>query len=62
MSLEPNISFIDTPADIRDTYQYFTQADMSKLRELAGYTAPFYDLEAGIEDYVQQYLKSEAIW
>ncbi len=62
MNLEPNISFIDTPADIRDTYQYFTQADMGKLREIAGYSAPFYDLEAGVEDYVQRYLKSETIW
>lgn len=61
MGLEPNISFVDTPADIRDTYQYFTEADMHKLRE-AGYHEPFYGLEAGIEDYVQRYLKTEAIW
>ena len=62
LGLEPQISFIDTPADIRDTYQYFTQADMHKLRELAGYHEPFYGLEAGIEDYVQRYLKDEVIW
>lgn len=62
MGLEPNISFIDTPADIRDTYQYFTQADMTKLRQLAGYNAPFYSLEDGISDYVRQYLKEERIW
>lgn len=55
MGLPPNISFIDTPADIRDTYQYFTEADMDKLRR-AGYTAPFYSLEAGIADYVGAYL------
>lgn len=62
MQLEPNISFIDTPADIRDTYQYFTEADMSKLRS-AGYHEPFYGLEAGIEDYVQRYLlPEETIW
>ncbi|MCC7245354.1 MAG: NAD-dependent epimerase/dehydratase family protein, partial [Saprospiraceae bacterium] len=62
MHLEPNISFIDTPADIRDTYQYFTEADMSKLRS-AGYHEPFYGLEAGIEDYVQRYLlPEETIW
>ena len=58
LGMEPNISFVDTPADIRDTYQYFTQADMSKLRS-AGYHEPFYGLEAGIEDYVQRYLKEE---
>lgn len=61
MELEPKISFVDTPADIRDTYQYFTEADMSKLRA-AGYTAPFYGLEAGIDDYVKHYLKDEVIW
>jgi ADP-L-glycero-D-manno-heptose 6-epimerase len=59
---EPNISFIDTPADIRDTYQYYTQADISKLRALAGYSAPFYSLEEGIDDYVQGYLHDERIW
>lgn len=61
MGLDPNISFVDTPADIRDTYQYFTEADMDKLRK-AGYHEPFYGLEAGIEDYVQRYLKTESIW
>lgn len=62
LGLEPNISFIDTPADIRDTYQYFTEADMTKLRTLAGYQAPFFGLEAGIEDYVTDYLRDERIW
>ena len=61
MQLEPNISFIDTPADIRDTYQYFTEADMRKLRS-AGYAEPFYGLEEGIEDYVQRYLREEVIY
>lgn len=56
LGLEPNIAFVDTPADIRDTYQYFTEADMSKMRA-AGYAQPFYGLEAGVEDYVQRYLK-----
>ncbi|MCK6641264.1 MAG: ADP-glyceromanno-heptose 6-epimerase [Bacteroidia bacterium] len=50
-----NISFIDTPADIRDKYQYFTEADMSKLRK-AGYSAPFHSLEEGVADYVKNYL------
>ena len=52
-----NIEFIDTPEDIRDKYQYFTQADMTKLNSL-GYNVPFYSLEDGIEDYVQGYLMS----
>ncbi len=50
-----NISFIDTPSDIRDTYQYFTKANISKLRA-AGYDFPFYALEAGVADYVKNYL------
>ena len=50
-----NIEFIDTPADIRDKYQYFTQADMKKLRSI-GYSRPFHSLEEGIEEYVQGYL------
>jgi ADP-L-glycero-D-manno-heptose 6-epimerase len=61
MGLEPKISFVDTPADIRDTYQYFTEADMQKIRA-AGYLEPFNGLEEGIEDYVQRYLKSELVW
>jgi ADP-L-glycero-D-manno-heptose 6-epimerase len=61
MDLEPNITFIDTPEDIRDNYQYFTEADMSKLRE-AGYPEEFYSLEEGISDYVRNYLAEERIW
>lgn len=61
MNLNPNIAFIDTPEDIRDTYQYFTEANMSKLRQ-AGYKEPFYSLEAGINDYVTKYLQEETIW
>jgi ADP-L-glycero-D-manno-heptose 6-epimerase len=55
MDLEPLIEFIDTPADIRDKYQYFTEADMKKLRR-AGYTEAFLSLEEGVEDYVRKFL------
>jgi ADP-L-glycero-D-manno-heptose 6-epimerase len=55
MGIEPHIEFIDTPADIRDKYQYFTEASMDKLRGI-GYTRPFHTLEEGIEDYVKNYL------
>jgi ADP-L-glycero-D-manno-heptose 6-epimerase len=55
MDLPVNIEFIDTPEDIRDKYQYFTEAGMDKLRS-AGYDFPFYSLEEGIEEYVQEYL------
>lgn len=50
-----NIEFIDTPLDIRDKYQYFTEADMSKLLN-AGYKKPFTQLEEGVQDYVRNYL------
>ncbi|RLD58432.1 MAG: ADP-glyceromanno-heptose 6-epimerase [Bacteroidetes bacterium] len=55
MGLEPNIEFIDTPMDIRDKYQYFTEADMGKLKS-EGYDKAFFELEQGIEEYVQGYL------
>ena len=50
-----NIEFIDTPLDIRDKYQYFTEANMNKLIN-SGYTKPFHTLEEGINDYVKNYL------
>jgi ADP-L-glycero-D-manno-heptose 6-epimerase len=56
LSLPENIEFIDTPADIRDKYQYFTEANMTKLRS-AGYTTPFYTLEEGVGEYVTEYLE-----
>ena len=55
MGLEPNITYIDTPADIRDKYQYFTEADITSLRK-AGYTAEFHSLEDGEKHYVQNNL------
>jgi ADP-L-glycero-D-manno-heptose 6-epimerase len=55
MGKEENISFIDTPEDIRDKYQYFTEANMQKLLD-QGYGVPFYSLEEGVEDYVQNFL------
>ncbi|HEY1040415.1 MAG TPA: ADP-glyceromanno-heptose 6-epimerase [Bacteroidia bacterium] len=55
LNKEPNVEFIDTPIDIRDKYQYFTEAKMDKLRE-AGYTKHFHTLEEGVKDYVQNYL------
>ncbi|KAF0099584.1 MAG: ADP-L-glycero-D-manno-heptose 6-epimerase [bacterium] len=55
MGLEPAIEFIDMPEDLRGKYQYFTQADMAKLRA-AGYDKPFTELEDGVHDYVSGYL------
>lgn len=56
-----SISFIDTPADIRDKYQYFTEADMSKLKS-TGYPDDFHSLERGIQDYVKHYLTKNKIY
>jgi ADP-L-glycero-D-manno-heptose 6-epimerase len=58
MNLKPAISFIDIPEDIRNKYQYYTQAKMEKLRR-AGFTDDFTSLEAGISDYVKNYLLEE---
>ncbi len=58
---EPVIEYIDMPEDIRDKYQYFTEADMTKLRE-AGYDKPFYTLEEGVSDYVRHYLAKKAYY
>jgi ADP-L-glycero-D-manno-heptose 6-epimerase len=55
LGIKDNISYIDTPQDIRDTYQYFTEADTTKVQN-TGYTTPFWSLEDGVQDYVQQYL------
>jgi len=53
-----NIEFIDIPEDIREKYQYFTEAKMEKLNRI-GYKKPFIGLEEGIEDYVKNYLLTE---
>ncbi len=55
LGLTPQISYIDTPLDIRANYQYFTEADISKLKRI-GYAKPFHTLEEGIADYVSNYL------
>lgn len=55
------INYIDTPLDIRDKYQYFTEANMKKLIDI-GYTKPFYTLEEGVKDYVQNYLVKGLYW
>jgi len=55
MHLPEDISFVDTPEDIRDKYQYFTEANMQKLINI-GYKVPFHSLEEGVQDYVSNYL------
>ena len=55
LKISPNISFIDTPEDIRDKYQYFTEANMKKIKSI-GYGKSFTSLEEGVQDYVNNYL------
>jgi nucleoside-diphosphate-sugar epimerase len=57
MNKEENISFIDTPEDIRDKYQYFTEANMDKLKRI-GYKNPFTPLEEGVQQYVKELIKA----
>ncbi len=55
---EPKISYRPTPENIRDRYQYFTEADMTRLRA-AGYSKPFTALEDGVAQYVRSYLDAD---
>ena len=59
MERDVNIEFIDIPEDIRDKYQYFTEANMSKLKA-SGYDKEFTSLEEGVADYVKNYLKQRS--
>jgi ADP-L-glycero-D-manno-heptose 6-epimerase len=58
MKLNPEIQFVDTPRDLLARYQYFTEADIQKLREI-GYSKSFTDLEKGIDEYVNNFLATE---
>ncbi|MFC1498644.1 ADP-glyceromanno-heptose 6-epimerase [Verrucomicrobiota bacterium] len=55
MGKKPEIIFVDMPDTIKEKYQYYTQADISKL-QMAGYAEPFCSIEDGVKDYVQNYL------
>lgn len=55
LGVEENVVFVDTPEDIRERYQYFTEADMARLRE-TGYDRPFTSLEDGVQAYVERLL------
>jgi ADP-L-glycero-D-manno-heptose 6-epimerase len=58
LNIKPNISYIPTPEDIRNKYQYFTKASMEKTIS-AGYNLPFYALEDAVKDYVNHYLQND---
>ena len=61
LDLPPQIDYIDMPEDIRDKYQYFTEATMEKLKA-AGYNREFYSLEKGVDDYVRNYLSKNLFY
>ncbi len=61
MKQEPNIEYIDIPLDIRDKYQYYTEADMKKIRAV-GYRRSFYSLENGVKSYVTRYLLKDKVY
>jgi ADP-L-glycero-D-manno-heptose 6-epimerase len=61
LNIPEMIEYIDTPSDIRDKYQYFTEADMNKLRSI-GYEKPFMSLEDAVNDYVKKYLADGYRW
>jgi ADP-L-glycero-D-manno-heptose 6-epimerase len=61
LDLDPNIEYIDMPMDLRETYQYFTEADMQKLKA-AGYSDEFYSLEDGVDEYVRNYLSKHTFY
>jgi ADP-L-glycero-D-manno-heptose 6-epimerase len=54
----PHIEFIEMPAILRDKYQYYTCADVGKLRA-SGYNRPMTPLAASVKDYVQNYLATD---
>jgi ADP-L-glycero-D-manno-heptose 6-epimerase len=58
---EKVIEYVDMPEDIRDRYQYFTEADMKKLTD-AGYHTAFTSLEDGVREYVQNYLTEHSCY
>ena len=60
LGVPENIGFIDTPEDIRDTYQYFTEADLTKLRSI-GYDRPMTSLEDGVSEYVRDFLLQDRV-
>jgi ADP-L-glycero-D-manno-heptose 6-epimerase len=61
VDMQPQINYIDMPEDIRDKYQYFTEAKMEKLKN-AGYPNEFYSLEKGVDDYVRNYLNQNLFY
>ena len=58
LNIEPNIEYIEMPEVLKDKYQYYTKAEIGKLRE-AGFNGSFSDVLMGVNDYVKNYLSKE---
>jgi ADP-L-glycero-D-manno-heptose 6-epimerase len=58
---EDVIKYIDMPDDLKNKYQYFTEAKMNKLRDI-GYEESFFDLNLGVQDYVENYLSTKDMY
>ncbi len=58
MDKKANITYIEMPENIKDKYQYFSEADITKLRK-AGYDGQITSLEDAIKDYVRNYLQKD---
>ncbi|UZT05998.1 ADP-glyceromanno-heptose 6-epimerase [Clostridium sp. LQ25] len=58
LNLEPNIEYIDMPEQLQEKYQYYTKAEMDKLKSF-GYDKPFRNLNDGAEDYVRNHLEKK---
>jgi len=56
LGTNPKIEYVDMPNEIRDKYQYFTKAEMEKIRK-SGYTKPTLSLEEAVKDYILNYLE-----
>jgi len=61
LEMEVNIEYIEMPEQLRDQYQYYTKADLSRITT-AGWSGPRYQLEQGVRDYIQGYLSSEKLY
>jgi len=56
LGMQPEIEYIDMPEEIKNKYQYFTKAEMTKLKS-AGYNNPTFSLEDAVRDYILNYLE-----
>jgi ADP-L-glycero-D-manno-heptose 6-epimerase len=61
LGVDPVIEYIDMPDSVRNQYQYFTQADLTKLRSV-GYDAPFTSVPDGVDKYVRGFLATDDIY